>query len=100
MDTFSIPFRFTANGLAAKHLDGSEQYYLHILSTVLQTEPNEMPLDSNFGTNDPLFERINKATIIEVAAKYVQELEIDSVSDILTENGIEQVIISYRVREQ
>lgn len=97
MDTFSLPLRFTPSGLAEKHAVNSSQYYLHILSNVLQTEPEETPLDLNFGTNDPLFERINKATVVEVAAKYVPELTINSVSTILSEDGTEQLIISFRI---
>lgn len=99
MDTFSLPFRFTSAGLAAKHAEGSDSYYLHILSTVIQTEPKEMPLDPSFGTNDPLFQRINKASIVEVAAKYVPEMTIDAVSTVLEENGTEQLVISYRIQE-
>lgn len=96
MDTFSVPFRF-ADGLAAKHREGSDQYYLHILSMVLQTQPGEMPLDFNFGTNDPVFERINRATILELAAKYVPELNIEQIATILDNDGIERVLLQYRI---
>ena len=97
MDTLSLPFRFTSSGLAETHTENTSAYYLNILSNVLQTEPGETPLDLNFGTNDPLFQRVNKATVIEVAAKYVPELTINSVSTILSEDGTEQLIISFRI---
>jgi hypothetical protein len=97
MDTLSSPFRFTSSGLAEKHIENTSEYYLNILANVLQTEPGETPLDLNFGTNDPLFQRINKATVIEVAAKYVPELTINSVSTILSEDGTEQLIVSFRI---
>jgi hypothetical protein len=99
MDTFSVPFRFSG-GLAAKHQEGSAQYYLHILSMVLQTQPGEMPLDVNFGVNDPVFERINRATVMELAAKYVPELTIEQIATILDNDGIERVVVQYRIENQ
>ena len=99
MDTFSVPFRFSG-GLAAKHAEGSDQYYLHILSMVLQTQPGEMPLDINFGVNDPVFERISRATIMELAAKYVPELTIEQIATILDNDGIERVVVQYRIENQ
>lgn len=96
MDTFSIPFRFV-NGLTAKHVEGSDEYYLHLLSMVLQTEPGEMPLDANFGTNDPVFQNISRATILELAAKYVPELNIQNIATILDDDGVERVVLQYRI---
>jgi hypothetical protein len=97
MSTLSVPFRFTLNGSAAQHIDGSDSYYAHILSSVLQTEPGELALDASFGTEDPTFERINRASIIEVAAKYVPEIQITNISTIIDDNGNEQVVISFQV---
>lgn len=99
MDTFSVPFRFS-DGLASKHVEGSDEYYLHILSMVLQTQPGEMPLDTNFGINDPVFERISRASVMELAAKYVPELNIEQVATILDNDGIERVVIQYRIEGQ
>jgi hypothetical protein len=96
METFSVPFRF-ANGLAVKHAEGSDQYYLHLLSMVLQTQPGEMPLDFNFGTNDPVFERVNRATILEISAKYVPELNIQQIATVLDNDGVERIVLKYRI---
>lgn len=99
MDTFSVPFRFSG-GLASKHPEGSDQYYLHILSMVLQTQPGEMPLDANFGINDPVFERINRATVMELAAKYVPELNIQQIATVLDNDGVERVVVQYSIEAQ
>lgn len=99
MDTFSVPLRFS-DGLAAKHSEGTEQYYLHILSMVLQTQPGEMPLDANFGINDPVFVRIDRATVLELAAKYVPELNIQQVATIIDNDGVERVVLQYRIEQQ
>ena len=96
MDTFSVPFRFSG-GLASKHAEGSEQYYLHILSMVLQTQPGEMPLDTNFGVNDPVFEKISRATVMELAAKYVPELNIQQIATVLDDDGVERVVLQYKI---
>jgi hypothetical protein len=99
MDTFSVPFRFSG-GLASKHAEGSDEYFLHILSMVLQTNTGEMPLDANFGTNDPVFEKINRGTVMELAAKYVPELVIQQISTILDDDGIERVVLQYSIETQ
>ena len=96
MDTLSIPFRFS-NGSAVTHAQGSDSYYMHILSNVLQSEPGEIALDTEFGTNDPVFERVNRASIVEMAAKYVPEIRIDKVVSIIDDDGIEKIVISYVV---
>ena len=96
METFSVPFRFSG-GLAVKHAEDDEQYYLHILSMVIQTQPGEMPLDANFGVNDPVFQRIETASIVELATKYVPELRIDRISTILDDEGVERLLVQYRL---
>lgn len=64
---------------------------------VLQTQPGELPLDANFGVNDPVFEKINTASLVELAAKYVPELRIDRISTILDEDGVERLVVQYRL---
>lgn len=64
---------------------------------VLQTQPGELPLDVNFGINDPVFERINRATVLELAAKYVPELVIQQIGTVLDDDGIERVVLQYRI---
>lgn len=67
---------------------------------VLQTQPGEMPLDTNFGVNDPVFEKISRATVMELAAKYVPELNIQGISTVLDNDGTEKVVIQYRIENQ
>lgn len=67
---------------------------------VLQTQPGELPLDANFGINDPVFERINRATVLELAAKYVPELVIQNIGTVLDDDGIERVVLQYRIEAQ
>ncbi len=97
MNTLSVPFRFTNTGSVAQHAEGSSSYYTHILSNVLQTEPGELALDASFGTEDPTFEAIKRATLVELAAKYVQEIRIDNISTFINDNGNEQIIISFQL---
>lgn len=97
MNTLSVPFRFTVTGSVAQHTEGSDSYYAHILSSVLQTEPGELALDSSFGTEDPVFERISRASIVEIAAKYVPEIQIDRISTIIDDNGNEKIVISFQI---
>jgi hypothetical protein len=96
MSTLSVPFRFTNVGSVAQHAEGSSSYYGHILSNVLQTEPGELALDASFGTEDPTFEAISRATLVEMAAKYVPEIRINNISTFINDNGTEQVVISFQ----
>ena len=94
MDTFSIPFRFVGSQ-AAKHTEGTDEYYLHILSNVLQIEPGELPLEPNLGINDPTFSRITRASIMELATKYVPELRVSAVNRFASEDGTEEIVVTY-----
>lgn len=94
MDTFSVPFRFS-NGLAAKHAEGSDEYYIHIMTMVLLTEPGGMPLDPEFGTQDPTFEQVDRASLVELASKYVPELSITNITTLITDEGQEDILVEY-----
>lgn len=96
MDTFSVPFRFV-NGLAAKHAEGTDDYYLHLMTMVILTQPGEMPLDPGFGTQDPTFQKINRASLVEMSLKYVPELNIRTITPIITGDGQEDIIVEYEV---
>jgi len=94
VDTFSVPFRFS-NGLAAKHAEGSDEYYIHIMTMVLLTEPGQLPLNPEFGTQDPTFEYINRASLIELAAKYVPEINVTKITPLITDDGEEDILVEY-----
>lgn len=94
METFSVPFRFS-KGHAVTHSADSDEYYLHLISMVILTQPGEMPLVPNFGTLDPTFERVNRASLIELALKYVPEVNINRITPVISDDGSENILVEY-----
>jgi hypothetical protein len=78
MDTFSFPIVFDNTGLK-KLTENSNEYYRHILSMAVRTEPNVMPITPDFGLFDPTFRTIDPSTFIQQAARFVPEVVIDDV---------------------
>ena len=89
---FPVEFR---NGTFVVHSDIDDAYYTQLLTMALGFQPDELPLNPNFGTSDPTFTNISRATIVEKAAKYVPEILITGISDFVSESGEELVRINF-----
>lgn len=94
METIALPMSF-ANGRPAIHTDDTDEYYGHILGLCIGIEPNELPLTPGLGVNDPTFAAVSRASIVEVAARYVPEITITSIDAISNESGEASVEISF-----
>lgn len=94
METLAIPFTLSG-GRAVVYPDTDDKFYAQILTTTLCIEPNEMPLDPNFGVNDPTFSNTSRANAVELAAKYIPEISIINVTTIIDDNGSEKLAISF-----
>lgn len=89
---FPLQFR---DGSLVTHPDTSDQFYVQLLSMALSIQPDELPLNPNFGTLDPTFSNISRATLIEKAAKYVPEVQVTGISDFVSDSGEELINISF-----
>jgi len=89
---FPVQFR---NGAFVVHTDDTDPFYTQLLSMALMIQPDELPLNPNFGTSDPTFTNISRATIIEKASKYVPEILITGISDFVADSGEELVQINF-----
>lgn len=94
METLALPMTF-ANGRPAVHVDTTDEYYGHILSICIGVEPNELPLTPSFGVDDPAFASVSRASIIEIAARYVPEITITSIDALIDQSGDTSVDISF-----
>ena len=94
METLALPMTFS-NGRPAVHSDDTDEYYAHILSICIGVEPNELPLTPAFGVDDPTFASVSRASIVEIAARYVQEITITSIDAVIDEAGDTSVDISF-----
>ncbi len=75
MDTFLLPIKFN-RGDINKATDGTDEYYGHLLSCVIRTEPGELPLTPSFGCASPIFGTTEVSTLAIAAAKFIPEITI------------------------
>ena len=100
MDTLAIPLRF-ANGLGETLIDGSDEYYAELLSRLLQIEPGEFPISIYFGIDDPTFSGLNKASLVELAAQFIPEIDITEIVNTIDEENIgEEDLLIYFERAE
>lgn len=94
METIALPLQFS-NGRAVVHSDDTDDYYAHILAMCISIEPDELPLTPNFGVNDPTFASVTRASIVELAARYVPEITITSIDSLIEESGQNAIEINF-----
>lgn len=100
MNTIKIPMRFTSNTYSMVTVeDGSDEFYATILSNALKIEPQELPLSTSFGVPDPSFGRTPEQNVY-MAAKFVPEITVTSVSSKLDESGSNTLAITFERKDQ
>jgi hypothetical protein len=97
MDTIAFPIKFDGTGLA-KHPEGSTDYYKHLLSLAILSEPRRHPFTPNFGINDPSFTNFDKGGFIIQAARYVPEIVITGIATEVNPEEDISVVFGFRMR--
>jgi len=97
MDTIKFPIKFDSTGLA-KHREGSADYYKHLLSLSILSEPRRHPFTPNFGINDPAFTHLDKGGFVTQAARYVPEVIITGVATEVSPEEDISVVFGFRIR--
>ena len=97
MDTIKFPIKFDSTDLA-QHRDGSTDYYKHLLSLSILSEPHRHPFTPNFGINDPSFTNLDKGGFISQAARYVPEVTITGVATEVNPEEEISVVFGFRMR--
>lgn len=99
MDTFKFPMRFL-NGQVEKFVDGSNDYYAHLLAMSMQILPGELPLNPDFGVEDPTFEDSLTRDLAFTAGAFIPEIIVDSAELELQQNGLTRVNIAFSQRNE
>jgi len=100
MNMLSSPLRFS-NGAAKLLTEGTDEYYAELLSRIMQIEPGEFPISIFFGIPDPTFSGLNRATLAELAAQFVPEIDITSISSSISEDNLgEETLLIYFERAE
>ena len=97
MDTIAFPIKFDTTGLA-KHREGTDDYYKHLLSLAILSEPRRHPFSPNFGINDPAFTVFDKGGFVTQAARYVPEVIITGVATEVNPEEEIAVVFGFRMR--
>ncbi len=94
MDTFALPLSFN-RGNVTKITDTTDEYYAHLLSCIIRTEPGELPLTPTFGCASPVFGNTEITNLAVTAAKFVPEINVGTVKIISSTSGKSQIQLSF-----
>jgi len=99
VDTFKFPIRFR-NREIEKIVDNTDDYYAHLLALSMQVIPGELPLNPDFGIEDPTFDDSLTRDLAFTAGAFIPEIIIDSAEIALNEDGQVKVNIAFSRRNQ
>lgn len=86
MSIFKIPFN-VVNGFATKHESGSIEAYAQIVTAVIKTNRQELPLEPTFGISDITFEPDNVYQAIPVLRQFWPEIQVKNIELSSTSNS-------------
>lgn len=99
MDTFKFPIRFRGGGVE-KIQEGTDDYYAHLLALSLQIIPGELPLNPQYGVEDPTFDESLVRDLAFTAGAFIPEIIVDTASADLDNNGQVQIKVSFTQRNE
>ena len=79
MDTFKFPIRFR-QGEIEKWREGTDEYYSHLLALSLQIMPGELPINPQFGVEDPTFNESLTRDLAFTAGAFIPEIIVSTAS--------------------
>lgn len=94
MDTLRFPLRFE-RGEIQKYVEGTDEYYAHLLAMTCQILEGELPLTPEYGVPDPVFDENAKRQLAYIAGAFIPEISIIGVDISDTDQGRSQVNISF-----
>ncbi len=97
MDALSFPIRFDATGIS-KVTENSNDYFRQLLSIILRTEPNILPMTPDLGVYDPAFRDVDLTAFVQQAARYAPEVTIDDVDVNIQNDGAVDISFTFTMR--
>lgn len=97
MDTFKFPVRFRG-GAVEKLREFTDDYYAHLLALSIQIQPRELPLNPQYGVEDPTFDESLTRDLAFTAGAFIPEVSIDKATVVLNEDGKTSINISFTQR--
>jgi len=98
MDSLKFPLEFDIYGFK-KLTDGSDEYYKQMMSIAALTEPGVLKITPDFGVYDPTFNMADRGQFVINASRYVPEIQILQVENIIDQQGNSTISFSFRRRQ-
>jgi hypothetical protein len=95
MQAFSFPFRFV-KGRAPSIDTTTDQYAAQIISSIIQTEIEELPITPSFGTDPAEFDQFDIANLTLDIARYFPQIDLESITEVIEEDGTFSVQVSFK----
>lgn len=97
MDTIAFPIRFI-DGSVSKIAEESDEYYAHLLAMLIQIQPQDLPLNPQYGIQDPNFSDSLTRDMAMSVGGFIPEIIVDSAEIIIDDNGENRVNITFSQR--
>jgi hypothetical protein len=97
VDTFKFPIRF-ANGGVEKFIDGTDEYYSHLLALVVQIQPADLPLNPQYGVTDPTFSESLIRDLALSVGGFIPEIIVENAEITIEDNGESRIDIAFSQR--
>lgn len=97
MDCLAFPIKFDSTGVS-KLTENSTDYFRQLLSVIVRTEPNILPMTPDLGVYDPAFRDIDMTSFVQQAARYAPEVTIEDVDVNIDNDGAVDVSFSFTLR--
>jgi hypothetical protein len=94
VDLISYPFRFSRDGRVVTVEDGVD-YYAEELAMLLKTVPGERELVPDYGIEDPTFNDMNKAELLEKIAMFGPPIDVETSKSNYLSDGRIAIDITY-----
>lgn len=98
MDTFKFPIRFRSGGVE-KITDLTDEYFAHLIALSIQILPTELPLNPQYGVEDPTFNQSLTRDLAFTAGAFIPEVIVDQARIVLDETGTSSIEISFTQRD-
>lgn len=97
MDAITFPVKFSKQGIS-RLTDGTPDFYRQLLALSAITEPHSLPITPDFGIWDPVFNTVEKGQFVLQSARFVPEVEINTVESTIDDSGQNIVAFSFTIR--
>jgi len=96
MTTMRLPIQFNSDSYSIDTIaDGTDEYYISILSFTMRIEQGELPLSTSYGVSDPTFQETSPISVVNSASRFVPEIRILDTKVTRNDSGLVGVSVQF-----